>query len=230
MPPATLLHIEKTQWSPNCRIKSQGQGPSGQTFSGARSSTLWVLSLTLTCPCHPCPSLCFVLEEPTVSGAAPPPRVGSFEMQGKRHLCQLRPIVFAIPAEQYSRWAPNLCCGVCGVTKPGSSKIEAILGRHTMLLSCGKSALHSWLNLANSLMTKERPYVVRSSFGAIWTPQDWHEMVSASAGLSCITSHGVGIVGRIEVAGIVQGWRNGLQAGSWFAQRHRQVRGRSGIK
>ena len=95
-------------------------------------------------------------------------------------------------AEQYSRWAPNLCCGVCGVTKPGSSKIEAILGRHTILLSCGKSALQSWLNLANSLMTKERPYVFRSSLGAIWTPQDWHEMVSASAGLSCMTSHGVG--------------------------------------
>ena len=48
-------------------------------------------------PCHPCPSLCFVLEEPTVSGAAPLPKVGSFEMQGKRDLCQLRPIVFAIP-------------------------------------------------------------------------------------------------------------------------------------
>ena len=44
---------------------------------------------------HPCPSLCFVLEEPTVSGAAPLP--GSFEMQGKRDLCQLRPLVFAIP-------------------------------------------------------------------------------------------------------------------------------------
>ena len=96
-------------------------------------------------------------------------------------------------AEQYSRWAPNLCCGVCGVTKPGSSKIEAILGRHTILLSCGKSELQSWLNLATSLITKERPYVFRSSLGAIWTPQDWHEMVSASAGLSCMTSHGVGI-------------------------------------
>ena len=47
-------------------------------------------------PCHPCPSLCFVLEEPTVSGAAPLPRVGSFEMQGKRDLCQLRPIVFGL--------------------------------------------------------------------------------------------------------------------------------------
>ena len=60
------------------------------------------------------------------------------------------------------------------------------------LPSCGKSALQSWLNLANSLMTKERPYVVRSSFGAIWTAQDWVEMVSASA-VSCMTSHGVGI-------------------------------------
>ena len=51
LPPATLLHIEKTQWSPNCRIKTQGQGRSGQTFAGTRSSTLrpWVLSLTLTC-------------------------------------------------------------------------------------------------------------------------------------------------------------------------------------
>ena len=41
-------------------------------------------------PCHLCPSLCFVLEEQTVSGAAaaPLPRVGSFEMQGKRDLCQ----------------------------------------------------------------------------------------------------------------------------------------------
>ena len=48
-------------------------------------------------PCPPCPSLGFVLEEPTVSGAAPLPRVGSFEMQGKRDLCQLRPIVLAIP-------------------------------------------------------------------------------------------------------------------------------------
>ena len=51
LPPATLLHMEKTQWSPKCRIMSQGQGRSGQTFSRARSSTLrpWVLSLTLTC-------------------------------------------------------------------------------------------------------------------------------------------------------------------------------------
>ena len=89
-------------------------------------------------------------------------------------------------AEQYSRWAPNLCCGVFGVTKPGSSKIEAILGRHTILLSCGKSALQSWLNLANSSITKERPYVFRSSLGATG-------LVSASAGLSCMTSHGVGI-------------------------------------
>ena len=96
-------------------------------------------------------------------------------------------------AERYSRWAPNLCCGAAGVTKPGSSKIEAILGRRTILLSCGKSELQSWLNLANSLITKERPYMSRSSLGAIWTPQDWHEMVSACAGLSCMTSHGVGI-------------------------------------
>ena len=35
LPPATLLHIEKTQWSPNCRIKAQGQGRSVQTFSGS---------------------------------------------------------------------------------------------------------------------------------------------------------------------------------------------------
>ena len=48
-------------------------------------------------PCPPCPSLGFVLEEPTVSGAASLPRVGSFEMRGKRDQCQLRPIVFAIP-------------------------------------------------------------------------------------------------------------------------------------
>ena len=96
-------------------------------------------------------------------------------------------------AGRYSRWAPNLCCGTSGVTKPGSSKIEAILGRRTILLSCGKSELQSWLNLANSLITKERPYVCRSSLGAIWTPQDWHEMVSACAGFSCMTSHGVGI-------------------------------------
>ena len=54
-------------------------------------------------------------------------------------------------------------------------------------------SLQSWLNLASSLITKERPYVFRSSLGAISTPQDWHEMVSASAGLSCMTSHGVGI-------------------------------------
>ena len=50
----------------------------------------WVLSLLL-------PSLCFVLEGQTVSGVARLSRVGSFEMQGKRDLCQLRPIVFAIP-------------------------------------------------------------------------------------------------------------------------------------
>ena len=51
LPPATLLHIEKTHWSPNCRIKTQGQGRSVQSFAGTRSSTLrpWVLSLTLTC-------------------------------------------------------------------------------------------------------------------------------------------------------------------------------------
>ena len=37
-------------------------------------------------------------------------------------------------AEQYSRWAPNLCCGVFGVTKPGSSKIEDILEHNLAVL------------------------------------------------------------------------------------------------
>ena len=48
-------------------------------------------------PCHPCQSLCFVLDGQTVSGVARIPRVGSFEMKGKWDLCQLQSIVFAIP-------------------------------------------------------------------------------------------------------------------------------------
>ena len=240
MPPATLLHIEKTQWSPNCRIKSQGQGRSGQTFSGARSSTLrpGVLSLTLTCLATLAQAsasfsksrLCRVRRRFPGSEALRCKGSGIYSMPiAANCVCHSR-------AEQYSRWAPNLCCGVCGVTKPGSSKIKAIRGRHTILLSCGKSALQSWLNLANSLMTKERPYVFRSSLGAIWTPQDWHEMASASAGLSCMTSHGGGhmlvpLLFRIEVAGIL--FRAGgtdFRTDLGLPKGRRQVRGRSGIK
>ena len=92
-------HIEKTQWSPNC--KSHLSRP-GTTSANLCRNPVQYLEAVGTfphayLPCHPCPSLCFVLEEPTVSGAAPLPRVGSFEMQGKRDLCQLQSIVFAIP-------------------------------------------------------------------------------------------------------------------------------------
>ena len=81
----------------------------------------------------------------------------------------------------------SLACLALGPHRPSVSPVLCGL-RLTR-----KSELQSWLNLANSLITKERPYVSRSSLGAIWTPQDWHEMVSACAWPSCMTSHGVGI-------------------------------------
>ena len=55
--------------------------------------------------------------------------------------------------------------------KATSSKIEAILGRRTILLSYGKSELTVLVKFGYSLITKERPYVCQSSLGAIWTPQ-----------------------------------------------------------
>ena len=51
--------------------------------------------------------------------------------------------------------------------------------------------LQSWLILSRFLITNDWPS--RKSLDAIWTPHDWHEMVRACAGLSCMTSHGVGI-------------------------------------
>ena len=49
------------------------------------------------------------------------------------------------------------------------------------------------LNFVKAL-NNERPTIrVAQSPDAIWTPHDWHEMVRTCAGLSCITSHGVGI-------------------------------------
>ena len=59
-------------------------------------------------PCHPCQSLCSVLDGQTVSGVARIPRVGSFEMQGKRDLCQLQSIVSAIPELVKTQGAPAL--------------------------------------------------------------------------------------------------------------------------
>ena len=131
----------------------------------------------------------------------------------------------------------NLCCGASGVTKPGSSKIEAIPGRCTILLSCGKTELQSWLNLAISLITKERPYYVsRSSLGAIWTPQDWHEMASACAGLSCMTSHGVGTCWCHSFSELKSPskWsgagRTDLQTDFGLPKERRKVRARGGLK
>ena len=138
-------------------------------------------------------------------------------------------------AGRYSRWAPNLCCRASGVTKPGSSKIEAILGRRYLAV-LRKEWLQSWLNLANSLalITKERPYVSRSSLGAIWTPQDWHEMVSACAGLHDIPWRGhmlVPLLFRIEVAvKLLRAGRPDFQTDLGLPKGRRQVRGRSGIK
>ena len=93
------LHIEKTQWSPNCKGYLSRSWPTSANLCRNPVQYLEAVGTfpLAYLPCHPCPSLCFVLEGQTVSGVAQLPRVGSFEMQGKRDLCQLRPIVFAIP-------------------------------------------------------------------------------------------------------------------------------------
>ena len=64
-------------------------------------------------------------------------------------------------------------------------------------------------------LLEDRGHVFRSSLGAIWTPQDWHEMVSWIK-LHDIPWRGhmlVPLLFRIEVAGILFR-RNGLQDGS----------------
>ena len=162
--------MEKTQWSPKCRIMSQGQERSGQTFSRAWSSTLrpWTLSLTLACLATLAQVSASFSKSRLCRVRRPLPRVGSCEMQGKRDQCPLRPIVFAIPERSSIRAGHRIhVVGMWG------DKARLLEDRGPSLggtLSCYLvGALQSWLNLANSLMTKERPYVVRSSFGAIWT-------------------------------------------------------------
>ena len=58
-----------------------------------------------------------------------------------------------------------------------------------------------------------------AALGAIWTPQDWHEMVSACAGLSCMTSHGVCLCHSFSALKSPSNW-SGLAErtsnGSWF--------------
>ena len=92
-------HIEKTQWSPNC--KCHLSRPWTTSANLCRNPVQYLEAVgtfpPAYLPCHPCQSLCSVLDGQTVSGVARIPRVGSFEMQGKWDLCQLQSIVFAIP-------------------------------------------------------------------------------------------------------------------------------------
>ena len=102
LPPATLLHIEKTQWSPNCRRQLSRPGTISATLCRNPGQYLAAVGTfppaCLPCHlCHSCQSLCYVPDAKTVSNVAQIPRVGSIEIQGRQDQCQVQSIVKAIP-------------------------------------------------------------------------------------------------------------------------------------
>ena len=100
-------HIEKTQWSPTWNVICLGNGLPWTTIANLCRNRVQHLEAVGTfppayLPCHPCQSLCSVLDGQTVSGVARIPRVGSFEMKGKWDLCHANRSQLCLP---FLSWA-----------------------------------------------------------------------------------------------------------------------------